>query len=132
MKVFTRRDFMKGSIAAGAGLTLASPFSCVRGADDDIRVAVVSGELVFPNAIKPIGAVREDPGEGPRYHHERRPAHPAPAQPHRRASAGSLPGARRSPSRDSGRSVGLPRVQRAGSVESSRAKPSRRVVRRQE
>jgi len=41
MKVFTRRDFMKGSIAAGAGLTLASPFSRVRGANDDIRVAVV-------------------------------------------------------------------------------------------
>jgi len=41
MKVFTRRDFMKGSIAAGAGLALASPFSRVRGANDDIRVAVV-------------------------------------------------------------------------------------------
>jgi len=41
MKVFTRRDFMKSSIAAGAGLTLASPFSRVRGANDDIRVGVV-------------------------------------------------------------------------------------------
>ena len=41
MKVFTRRDFMKGSVAAGAGLVMASPFSRVRGANDDIRVAVV-------------------------------------------------------------------------------------------
>ena len=32
---------MKSSIAAGAGLALASPFSRVRGANDDIRVAVV-------------------------------------------------------------------------------------------
>jgi len=41
MKVFTRRDFMKGSVAAGAGLVMASPFSRVRGANDDIRLAVV-------------------------------------------------------------------------------------------
>ncbi len=40
MKHITRRDFMKGSMAAGVGLTLA-PFSRVRGANDDIRVAVV-------------------------------------------------------------------------------------------
>lgn len=32
---------MKGSLAAGVGLTLASPFSRVRGANGDIRVAVV-------------------------------------------------------------------------------------------
>jgi predicted dehydrogenase len=32
---------VKRSIAVGAGLTLASPFSRVRGANDDIRVAVV-------------------------------------------------------------------------------------------
>jgi len=32
---------MKSSIAAGAGLTLASPFSRVRGANDAVRVAVV-------------------------------------------------------------------------------------------
>ena len=36
-----RRDFMKGSLAAGASLVLASPFSSVRGANDDIRAAVV-------------------------------------------------------------------------------------------
>ena len=41
MKVITRRDFMKRSAAAGVGLALASPFSRVRGANDDIRVAVV-------------------------------------------------------------------------------------------
>ena len=40
MNGITRRDFMKSSIAAGVGLTLASPFSRVRGANDDIRVAV--------------------------------------------------------------------------------------------
>jgi len=41
MKIFTRRDFMKSSIAAGAGLALASPFSRVRGANDAVRIAVV-------------------------------------------------------------------------------------------
>lgn len=41
MKVLTRRDFMKSSMAAGAGLVMASPFSRVRGANDDIRVAAV-------------------------------------------------------------------------------------------
>ncbi|MCJ7730400.1 MAG: Gfo/Idh/MocA family oxidoreductase, partial [Sedimentisphaerales bacterium] len=41
MKVITRRDFIKRSAAAGVGLALASPFSRVRGANDDIRVAVV-------------------------------------------------------------------------------------------
>jgi len=41
MRHITRRDFMKGSIATGVGLTLASPFSRVRGANDDIRVAVM-------------------------------------------------------------------------------------------
>ncbi len=41
MKRITRRDFMTSSIAAGVGLTLASPFSRVRGANDAIRVAVV-------------------------------------------------------------------------------------------
>jgi len=41
MKRITRRDFMANSIAAGVGLTFASPFSRVRGANDDIRLAVV-------------------------------------------------------------------------------------------
>ena len=39
MKRITRRSFIKGSIAAGASLAL--PYSHVRGANDDIRVAVV-------------------------------------------------------------------------------------------
>ena len=41
MNRITRRDFMKSSMAAGVGLTLASPFSRVRGANDDIQVGVV-------------------------------------------------------------------------------------------
>jgi len=41
MRHISRRSFMKGSLAAGVGLTLAGPFSRVRGANDDIRVAVV-------------------------------------------------------------------------------------------
>jgi predicted dehydrogenase len=47
MKNITRRDFMKSSIATGIALALpgcattAPPFSRVRGANDDIRVAVV-------------------------------------------------------------------------------------------
>src|SRR4030042_3809113 len=40
MKRITRRNFMKRSAAVGAGLALA-PYSRVRGAEDDIRVAVV-------------------------------------------------------------------------------------------
>ena len=39
MKVITRRDFVKSSIAAGAAATL--PFSRIRGANDTIRVGVV-------------------------------------------------------------------------------------------
>ena len=39
MKNITRRDFVKSSIAGG--LALAVPFSHVRGANDDLRVAVV-------------------------------------------------------------------------------------------
>ncbi|UCC98577.1 MAG: Gfo/Idh/MocA family oxidoreductase [Phycisphaerales bacterium] len=41
MKHLTRRAFMKSSIAAGVGLTMAAPFSRVRGANDAVRVAVV-------------------------------------------------------------------------------------------
>jgi predicted dehydrogenase len=39
MKYITRRHFMKGALAAG--ISLAMPFSRARGANDDIRVAVV-------------------------------------------------------------------------------------------
>jgi predicted dehydrogenase len=41
MRHISRRSFMKGSLASGVGLTMASPFSRVRGANNDIRVAVV-------------------------------------------------------------------------------------------
>ncbi len=47
MKQITRRDFIKSSMAAGLALALpgralqAQPFSRIRGANDDIRVAVV-------------------------------------------------------------------------------------------
>ena len=37
----TRRDFVKSSLTAGLGLAMATPFSRVRGANDEIRVAVV-------------------------------------------------------------------------------------------
>ena len=47
MKRITRRDFMKSTMAAGAALVLpacgvqAKPYSRIRGANEDIRVAVV-------------------------------------------------------------------------------------------
>lgn len=41
MQRMTRRSFMQRSMAAGAGLAMAAPFSKVRGANDEIRVAVV-------------------------------------------------------------------------------------------
>ena len=41
MKTITRRAFIKGTISAGVGLTLARPFSQVLGANEEVRVAVV-------------------------------------------------------------------------------------------
>jgi predicted dehydrogenase len=41
MRHITRRQFVKGSLAAGLGMTLAGPMSRVRGANDEVRVAVV-------------------------------------------------------------------------------------------
>jgi len=41
MSKLSRRDFMKGSIAVGAGLAMAAPASRVLGANDDIRIAVI-------------------------------------------------------------------------------------------
>ena len=41
MSKLSRRDFMKSSVAIGAGLALAAPFSRARGANDAIRLAVV-------------------------------------------------------------------------------------------
>ena len=41
MSSITRRDFLKSTIAAGAVVTLAAPYSRVLGANNDIRLAVV-------------------------------------------------------------------------------------------
>src|SRR4030042_2938680 len=41
MGQITRRQFVKGSVIAGLGMTVATPASRVRGANSDIRVAVV-------------------------------------------------------------------------------------------
>jgi predicted dehydrogenase len=41
MTHITRRQFVKGSVAAGLGMTFAAPMSRVLGANNDIRVAVV-------------------------------------------------------------------------------------------
>ena len=41
MSKITRRDFIKSSLAAGVTMTLLSPSSRVRGANNDIRIAVV-------------------------------------------------------------------------------------------
>ncbi|MHC4557202.1 MAG: Gfo/Idh/MocA family oxidoreductase [Planctomycetota bacterium] len=41
MSKLSRRDFMKSSMAAGAAMILAGPNSRVRGANDDLRIAVV-------------------------------------------------------------------------------------------
>ena len=41
MSNLNRRDFMKSSIFAGAAFAMATPFSRARGANDDIRIAVV-------------------------------------------------------------------------------------------
>ncbi len=41
MSKLTRRNFIKSSIAAGATMVLAAPYSRVHGANDDIRIAVI-------------------------------------------------------------------------------------------
>jgi len=41
MSKLTRRDFIKRSMAVGATMVLASPYSRVRGANGDIRIAVI-------------------------------------------------------------------------------------------
>jgi hypothetical protein len=57
MKRITRRAFMKGSMVTG--LSLATPFSRVRGANDDIRVAVVG---IRGQGSNHINWFREIPG----------------------------------------------------------------------
>ena len=41
MSDLNRRDFLKASIYTGAAVAMAAPFSRVRGANDDIRIAVI-------------------------------------------------------------------------------------------
>jgi predicted dehydrogenase len=41
MSKLSRRDFLKSSMIAGATMAVASPFSKVRGANNDIRIAVI-------------------------------------------------------------------------------------------
>ncbi len=41
MSNITRRQFVKGSVAAGLGMVMAGPRSRVRGANDEVRVAVI-------------------------------------------------------------------------------------------
>ena len=41
MSKLSRRDFMKSSMAFGAGLAIAGPASRVRGANNDIRIATI-------------------------------------------------------------------------------------------
>ena len=41
MSKITRREFIKSSVAAGAAMGMLAPYSRVRGANDDLRFAVV-------------------------------------------------------------------------------------------
>ena len=41
MSKLTRREFIKSSMAAGAAMVMAAPFSRVLGANNDIRMGVV-------------------------------------------------------------------------------------------
>jgi len=52
MSKLTRRDFIKSSMVAGAATVLASPYSRVRGANNDIRLAVVGVGGQGSNHIK--------------------------------------------------------------------------------
>ena len=55
MKGMNRREFMR--VSAVAGLSMAVPFSRVRGANDDIRVAVVGIRSQGRNHIKWFGNI---------------------------------------------------------------------------
>ncbi|MEA3225801.1 MAG: Gfo/Idh/MocA family oxidoreductase, partial [Planctomycetota bacterium] len=63
MSKLSRRDFIRGSMAVGAGMALATPFSRARGANDAIRLAVVgvggqgSGHCKYFNAIDGVRLV---------------------------------------------------------------------------
>ncbi|MEJ2702131.1 MAG: Gfo/Idh/MocA family oxidoreductase [Sedimentisphaerales bacterium] len=51
MKTLTRRNFLKGTLAGGVAATIA-PYSRVRGANDDLRVAVVGFHSQGSNHIR--------------------------------------------------------------------------------
>ncbi len=63
MSKLNRRDFMKGTIAAGAAMALIGPNSRVRGANDDIRFAVVGtggqggGHIGYFNELEGVRVV---------------------------------------------------------------------------
>lgn len=63
MSNFSRRSFMKSTIAAGAGMVLAGPNSHVRGANNDLRFAVVgtggqgSGHINYFNDKEGVNVV---------------------------------------------------------------------------
>jgi len=63
MNKLSRRNFIKSSMAAGAGMVLAAPYSRVRGANEDLRFAVVgtggqgSNHIKYFNAKKGVRVV---------------------------------------------------------------------------
>ncbi|MCX5646221.1 MAG: Gfo/Idh/MocA family oxidoreductase [Phycisphaerae bacterium] len=58
MTHITRRQFVKGSVAAGLGMALATPMSRVLGANNDIRVAVVGINGRGSDHIKAFGDMK--------------------------------------------------------------------------
>ncbi len=71
MSKLSRRDFIRGSMAVGAGVALATPFSRARGANDAIRLAVVgvggqgSGHCKIFSGIEGVRLVAVcDPDQG--------------------------------------------------------------------
>ncbi len=71
MSKLSRRDFIRGSMAVGAGMAMAAPFSRARGANDAIRFAVVgvggqgSGHCKYFDSIEGVQLVAVcDPDQG--------------------------------------------------------------------
>lgn len=52
MSKISRRDFMKSTMAAGAAMALLSPNSRIRGANENLRVAVVGTGGQGSNHVK--------------------------------------------------------------------------------
>ncbi len=57
MNRINRRDFLKSSMAAGVAMTLASPYSKVRGANSDIRLAVIGTGGQGSGHVKKFGEI---------------------------------------------------------------------------